>query len=46
MPCRCGNNGRCRGTVDDFDKLPALIQEFYLKEGIVMSFIAKNRPGA
>jgi hypothetical protein len=44
MKCRCGQID-CRGIVDDFDTLPFPKQLSYLREGVVMSFIAKKHKG-
>jgi uncharacterized protein len=45
MCCRCGAPG-CRGIVTDFSELPAAAQEYYLCQGLVMSFIAKRLRGS
>ncbi|MFT5233871.1 MAG: hypothetical protein ACI9UK_001332 [Candidatus Krumholzibacteriia bacterium] len=39
MPCRCGED-KCRGVVRDFEELPASVQAYYLKLGVVQKFIA------
>lgn len=41
MECRCGASN-CRGTVMDFDFLPASLQEKYLELGIVQNFIVRQ----
>lgn len=41
MLCRCGAPG-CRQVVGDFAELPAPIQNYYLSQGLVMSFIARR----
>jgi len=41
MVCRCGAPG-CRQVVTDFADLPAAIQDFYLSQRLVMSFIARR----
>lgn len=41
MRCLCGAPN-CRGTVADFSTLPGALQERYLAQGIVMSFILKK----
>ena len=38
MKCHCGAT-RCRGIVKDFDRLPKAIQDEYLQQKIVLSFI-------
>jgi hypothetical protein len=45
MHCRCGARG-CRRVVTDFSELPTGVQEFYLSQGLVMSFIARRVRGA
>mgnify|MGYP001827259750 CR=1 FL=1 len=42
MPCRCGDPA-CRGVVEDFARLPRLIQDRYLRLGIVQGFIARDQ---
>lgn len=44
MPCRCGVSN-CRGEVTDFKFLPETIRANYLKNGIVMEFIAAQYRG-
>jgi uncharacterized protein len=41
MRCLCGAPG-CRHVVADFSTLPRKVQESYLAQGIVMSFIVKK----
>ncbi len=41
MQCRCGAPG-CRRVVADFSALPPEKQREYMREGIVMSFIARK----
>src|SRR5688572_21729205 len=38
MQCHCGAD-RCRGIVKDFDRIPKSIQDEYLQQKIVLSFI-------
>ena len=45
MPCRCGAPG-CRQVVTDFTELPGGVQEYYLSQGLVMSFIVRRLRGA
>lgn len=42
MHCLCGAP-QCRHTVRDFSTLPAAVQQLYLSQGIVMSFISASR---
>jgi uncharacterized protein len=44
MNCRCGAPG-CRGVVTDFSELPTAAQEYYLRRGLVMSFIVQRLRG-
>lgn len=39
--CQCGKQN-CRHIVDDFSTLPEAIKSAYIREGIVMSFIARH----
>ena len=41
MNCRCGAPG-CRGVVTDFSELPVAVQDYYLRRGLVMSFIVRR----
>ena len=45
MHCLCGAPG-CRQVVTDFSELPAAVQEFYISQGLVMSFIVRRLRGA
>lgn len=38
MECKCGSP-KCRGVVDDFDRLPKKIRNFYLDREVVQGFI-------
>lgn len=40
MKCNCGSPG-CRGLIEDFDKLPVILQEKYISEGLVLPFILR-----
>jgi hypothetical protein len=40
MKCGCKKRG-CRGTVEDFDKLPQELQQKYFGQNIVQDFIAE-----
>jgi hypothetical protein len=41
MDCLCGEKN-CRGTVRDFKRLPAALQEKYMALGVVMPYIVKR----
>jgi hypothetical protein len=45
MSCRCGAPG-CRRVVKDFSELPADVQEYYVRGGLVMNFIVRRLRGA
>lgn len=45
MRCRCGAPG-CRRVVTDFSELPTDVQEYYVRRGLVMSFIIRRLRGA
>ncbi len=45
MRCRCGAPS-CRRVVTDFSELPTDVQEYYLRRGLVMSFIITRLRGA
>jgi len=38
MKCRCGE-ANCRGVIDDFDRLPRSVRDFYLDRHVVQDFI-------
>jgi hypothetical protein len=44
MRCRCGAPG-CRQVVTDFSELPVAVQEYYVRRGLVMSFIVRRLRG-
>lgn len=41
IPCTCGAPN-CRGKIDDFDTLPVVTQQQYIRQGIVMPFILRH----
>jgi len=41
MPCLCGAAG-CRGLVGDFHELPVVLQQRYLRLGVVQRFIVRQ----
>ncbi len=41
MKCNCGAK-RCRGIVEDFDRIPAFIQREYIEQKIVFPFILET----
>jgi len=38
MKCRCGEPN-CRGIIDDFDRLPRSVRDFYIDRHVVQDFI-------
>ncbi len=44
MDCRCGAP-QCRHTIADFSTLPLSVQGDYLRQGVVMGFIARKAAG-
>ena len=39
--CQCGSS-LCRGTISDFDELPVEVQDWYLRQGLVMDHVVKH----
>jgi uncharacterized protein len=45
MPCRCGS-WNCRKTVENFDRLPAVLRARYVALGVVGSFVLETEDAA
>lgn len=41
LVCACGSR-RCRGLVEDFERLDPVVQHFYLERGVVLGFILRS----
>ncbi len=41
LNCACGSP-KCRSKIEDFDLIPAMLQQYYLERDVVQNFIAEE----